>query len=118
MRKEGLTLLEILVAMLILALVMIGIVNVFIAGRRHLGHSRAKIQAAQLGRLFLAPLQNQVRQDQWGSNCLSSNPTIGCPAEETLGPITYTPVYDISDGPINNLRKVKVTITWNETPPQ
>lgn len=131
MDNKGLTLLEILVAVLILALVMVGIANVFIASRRHLGYSRSKIQAMQLGRLFLAPLQKDVTmgerslgaQDGWQqtNNCLSSNGTSpGCPdAETTLGPITYhAPTYEITPVADTTLRKVKVTITWDEPKPQ
>jgi len=117
MDKKGLTLLEIIVSVLILALVMTGIANIFLAGKRHLGHTRSKIQAAELGRLFVAPLQKDVRQDKWGSNCLSAGS--GCPGAQTIGSITYTPTYAISDvnvgvGSTLPLRKVKVTIKWNE----
>ncbi len=109
----GFTLLEILVAVLIMAQVMTGLAYVFLAGRRHLAHTRSKIQAAELGRLFLAPLQMDVRQDQWGSNCLSSG--TGCPGPETIDNISYAPTYARTlNYPITNLNKVKLTITWNE----
>ncbi|MDD4980848.1 MAG: type II secretion system protein [Candidatus Omnitrophica bacterium] len=117
MHNKSLTLLEILVAVLILALVMAGIANVFIASRRRLGQSRSKIQAAELGRLFLAPLQNQVRQDLWGKNCLSGK-TEECPGPEKLGFTTYKPAYEITPvviaGNTLPLQRVKVTITWDE----
>ena len=113
MHKKGFTLIEILVSALILALVMTGMANVFLASRRHLMHTRSKIQAAELGRLFLAPLQMDVRQDQWSSNCLGSG--TGCPGTETIDNITYTPTYNRTlNSPITNLNKVKLTITWNE----
>jgi len=116
MHKKGFTLVEIIVATLILALVTTGLAYVFLAGKRHLLHTRSKIQAAELGRLFLAPLQRDVRQDQWGSNCLSAG--TGCPGAQTVDNITYTPTYNRTlNYPIANLNKVKVTITWNEPAP-
>ncbi len=113
MHKKGFTLIEILVSALILALVMTGMANIFLASRRHLMHTRSKTQAAELGRLFLAPLQMDVRQDQWSSNCLGSG--TGCPGAETIDNITYTPTCNRTlNSPITNLNKVKLTITWNE----
>ena len=127
MNKKGFTLLEILVATLILALVTTGLAYVFLAGKRHILHTRSKIQAAELGRLFLAPLQMDVRQDTWNqaANALSATPPggrdcasqPGCPAapERTLDGITYDARYTINrDNPIPNVNKVKVDITWTE----
>jgi prepilin-type N-terminal cleavage/methylation domain-containing protein len=114
MNKKGFTLMEILVAALIMVLVMTGLTSVFVAGRRHILHTRSRIQAAELGRLFLTPLQMDVRQDQWGSsNCLRTG--TGCPGAQTIDSITYTPTYTRTlDSPITNLNKVKVTINWTE----
>jgi len=114
MNKKGFTLLEILVSALILALVMTGMANIFLASRRYLMRTRSKIQAAELGRLFLAPLQMDVRQDQWGSNCLSAG--TGCPGAQTINNIPYTPTYEISNVAGTTLRKVKVTINWPTEP--
>lgn len=115
MNKKGFTLIEIIVAAFLLALVTTGLAYVFLAGKKHLLHTRSKIQAVELGRLFLAPLQMDVRQDQWvtNSNCLKGD--IGCPPAQTVDNITYTPTYSISD--VSGLRKVKVTINWTEPTP-
>lgn len=128
----GFTLLEILVAALILALVTTGLAYVFLAGKRHLLHTRSKIQATELGRLFLAPLQMDVTmsertsgaQNGWGqvNNCLTSDGTSpGCPvAQPPVDGITYTPTYQNTpllvdaQNPLGRLRKVKVTINWTE----
>ena len=50
-----------LIATIILALVLIGIVNVFISSKRWILHSRERMSAVELGKLFLAPLQQDVR---------------------------------------------------------
>lgn len=123
MKKTGFTLLEVIIATLILALVIGSLANIFVVGKRHILYSRSKMQTAELGRLFLDPLQAQVRQDQWGNinHCLSTN--AGCPAgAQTLDSIPYTPTYDITNvnvgvGNTLPLRKVKVTISWNESMP-
>lgn len=114
MHKKGFSLIEIIVATFVLALVITGLAYVFLAGKRHILHTRSKIQATELGRFFLAPLQIDVRQDEWGSNCLSAG--TGCPGVQAIDNITYTPTYDITDVSGTNLRKVKVTINWTEPP--
>src|SRR3989338_6754315 len=97
MHKKGFSLIEIIVATFVLALVTTGLAYVFLAGKKHLLHTRSKIQATELGRLFLSPLQMDVREDQWvtSSNCLSAG--TGCPGAQTIDNILYTPVYDIGN---------------------
>lgn len=120
MNKKAFTLLEIIVSTIILALVIGGLANVFVVAKRRIVYSRSKMQTAELGRLFLDPLQSQVRQDEWGANCLTGR---DCSAEsqtQTLDNIPYTPTYETSallvdaQNPQGRLRKVKVTISWDE----
>ena len=70
MSRKGLTLLEIIVATAILALVIAGLANIFIAGKRYILHSRTKMTGGELGRYFLDEMQMQVREDTWSSSCL------------------------------------------------
>ena len=131
--RKGFTLLEIIVATLILALVMTGLVNVFLAAKRHLTHTRSKIQGAELGRLFVTPLQMYVRQDTWNQSGNALNigtrycdndaghtqqPNCPSQAERTLDGIEYKAQYDITSpfAPSSDIRKVKVTINWTEPP--
>lgn len=103
---------EICISTLIMALIMAGLMNVFLAVKRLSLHTRSRAQTIELGRMFLAPLQLQVRQDQWGDNCLTN--TALCSAQtETLNSIPYAANYVTSDI-YGALRKAKVTITWNE----
>ena len=113
---SGLTLVEIIVSVVILALVMAGLVNVYISTKRYILHSRARMTGGELGKAFLDPLQMDVRQDQWGNNCLSGNNS-ACPGAQSVGSptITYTPTYTITPlGNGTNLTKVVLNITWNE----
>lgn len=116
-RYKGSTLLESIMAVLILALTMVALTNLFSVSRRLITHSRSQLGAGGLGRLFLDPLQGQVRQDQWGGagNCLSAG--IGCPGNQTVGNIIYNPAYNITNVPIIpgvNLRRVRAQINWVE----
>jgi len=115
---RGFTLLEILVAALIMAMVMTGLACIFFAGKRHILHTRSKIQAAELGRLFLAPFQMQVDQSQWGNNCLSNTGNCNDETQTFYNPrIDYTATYTTSPVGSTNLRKVIVNITWTELSP-
>jgi len=119
MHKKGFTLIEILIAAFVLALVITGLACVFLAGKRLILHTRSRMQAAELGRYFLSPFQMQVRQDQWASNCLGTGTLANCP-DEIIGTgwgmdRNYTVSYTVANNyPISNLNKVKVKIAWSE----
>lgn len=114
MEKKGFTILEILVSAMIMALVMAGLASVFIAAKRHIQRPRAAIGAGELERYLFSDLQMQVRQDQWGNNCLSNN--TGCPSNMTIGGTTYNLTWSITNVMVGanttNLRKARVTLTW------
>lgn len=116
MNKKAFTLLEIIISTVIMALVTAGLAHIFVIGKRRIIYTRSKMQTAELGRLFLDPLQKDVRQDLWLTNCLGAE--TGCPGAESLDGITYTPTYTIDDilmgGTNPSLRKVTVTISWDE----
>lgn len=120
MKKKGVTLLENLIALIILILVMGGLISVFISGRQNILRFRSKMTAAEMGRFFLEPLQIQVSEDNWVNTCLGSKNASICEGSDLFQPmdisgITYTPSYEISDAPgSTTLRKVKLTITWND----
>jgi len=121
MNKKGLSLLEILIAALILSLVITGLAGIFVSGKRLVLHSRARMTGGELGKFFLDPLENRVRQDEWDFNCLSNNAFCN-PQQETVGPITYNAVFNTSAvavplGTNPPLRRVTVTITPNENTP-
>lgn len=116
MHKKGLTLIEILVSAIILALVLTGLVNIFVAGKRYILHTRSRMTAAELSGFFLDPLQMQVRQDTWtaATNCLGTG---NCPAETWTIDIPYTVAYQWTIVPGTDLRKVIANITWTELSP-
>jgi len=115
--KKGLSLLEILISLVLISMVLVGLVHLFIAGKRYVLHSRARLVSSDLGRVFLDPRHMEVREDQWapGVNCLSSLGAVGCPGFQVVGNITYNSNYTITNHPQEpNLRKVRLDITWTE----
>lgn len=119
MDRRGMTLLEVIISMLILSTVTIGIANVFIASKRHIGINRSKIVAAELGRYYMDVLQLNVTQDDWR---LSSNNLT-----QTLGVYQFNDIrnqnmnytikrrVDYPFEPGMNIHRVNLTIAWNET---
>lgn len=106
--KKALTLVEILVATVILALVVTGLANVFVSGKRYIKQSRLRMAGGEIGKKFLDPLQSYVRQDTWSTNPLGLENIP--PAVEGSSPATtYTATYSVS--PLGNIKKVKVTIS-------
>lgn len=113
---------EIIVSLVILSITMAGLLNVFISAKKHSFRSRSRVSAGELGKYFLDPLQMDVTmqertagaQNGWGqvNNCLSSNPTSGCPSAQTVGNMPYTPAYTIDTVTETQLKRVKVAITW------
>lgn len=112
----GFTLIEIVVAAVILALVITGLANIFVAGKRWVLHSNMRMAGGELGRYFLDPLQMQVRQDTWGASCLGTG---NCPGQ-TVGvaegfDTDYTASYSVTtDYQGTSLSKVVARVTWTE----
>jgi prepilin-type N-terminal cleavage/methylation domain-containing protein len=122
---KGFTLMEIIVSLVILSLVIGGLANVIILGKRFILHSRSRMAGGELGKVFVEPLQMQVRetetstgaQNGWeqANNCLSSSPTNGCPtAVVNIGGIDYTPTWNVAPVPGTGLRRVSVSLSWTE----
>lgn len=112
MNKRGVSLLEILIALGVFALVMLGFSRLLLSARRFALHNRLKIIGGGLGAFRLEGLQMNVRQDLWDStNCLNNKAQ--CDATTWTDPTSgkvFTPEYDVSV--VGNLRKVKVKVSW------
>jgi len=98
----------------ILALVVTGLVNVFVASKGFIQHSRLRMSAGEIGKKFVDPLQAYIRQDTWSTGCFGTNTL----ANATSPDGKYTAAYSISDlnpsDPNNTLKKVKATVSWTE----
>jgi Tfp pilus assembly protein PilW len=137
-KTSGATLFEIIVSAVLLAVIMASLINLFVAARRHILHSRSRTSSMQLGRAFMDPLWIQIRQDQWiaaqnnynpAVNNLSTTaaaPPVGAPpaapgagarmaAPVTVDGIVYNGEYCVNGVGVNpQLRRVTTVVRWNE----
>lgn len=111
-KESGFTLLEIIIATIILSLTILGLLGVFIAGNNWVLHLRERATSAELGKLFVDPLQMDVRQDTWGSpNSLSTTPN---PVSQTINAKPFTATYVTGNIAGTDVRRVITTVTWTE----
>jgi prepilin-type N-terminal cleavage/methylation domain-containing protein len=134
--RNGFTLLEMLVAIIIFALVLTGLVSIFVSGKRYIIHARSRMAGGELGKRFLDPLQMQVTQGERataaGNGWDQANNSLRLPGvenrtwtetPENLDNINFTPTYTVSrvrdpaTGNDTGLRRAKVDINWNEFAP-
>lgn len=109
-------------AAVILAVTMAGLVNVFVSGKRWLMHERARTTGGELGKLYIDPLQLDVRQDSWNNaaNTLTITGTQPRPGNaQQLGALNYGVNYTVTNvtnqtGINTGIRKVVSNITWDE----
>jgi Tfp pilus assembly protein PilV len=107
--KKALTLFEILVSVVILALVITGLANVFVAGKRYIKYSRLRMGGGEIGKRFLDPLQTYVRQNDWNTSTNRLGVVQAWPGSVID---QYTPSYVSSNK--DGIRKVIVTIDLPE----
>jgi len=116
MDKKGLTILEILIALIVFSLVVLSFSQLFVSGRNLLFHNRLKVSGLEIGKFYLDRMQMDVKESSWNtaSNCLT-NPLTGCETAPWYDPVSnrnYTPSYNIDSA--GNLRRARVTISWPE----
>ncbi|MDD4941633.1 MAG: type II secretion system protein [Candidatus Omnitrophica bacterium] len=117
--RIGLTLLEIIVAMLILSLVMYGFVSIFTVSKRFVYHSSSRVVSMEVAKFFFEDANLSVSADVYpDKNCLY-NETMCQDANYTLNNILYNVSY--VTGTVKNasdedttLRKVVINVTWTE----
>jgi len=122
MNRKGLSLLEIMVATVILALITTGLANIFIVGKRYILHSRSRMTGGELGKVFLDPLYSQVRESDWSGSDYATTSNLRIRSNETGAAETldrvYEPIYNVTTVPNqpadSQMRKVTVTVSWNE----
>lgn len=127
--RSGFTLIEIIVATVLFALIIVGIVGVFVGGKRQIMHARERVTSAELGKFFIDPMQSSVRQSDWdqAANALKAGTTYcdsvgghtqnsACPlsAQRTVNNTEFSSKHEIDNVSGTALRRVKTTISWNE----
>lgn len=113
--RRAFTLLEVLVAAIILTLITGSLIATFIHGKRYVLHSRNRMTAAEAGKFFLEPLQMEVRQDTWDTD-VNNLKVKGYPNSVVKVDVeNYTANYTITN--FTGLRKVKLNLTWDDVTP-
>ncbi|MEW5758105.1 MAG: type II secretion system protein [Candidatus Omnitrophota bacterium] len=113
--KRSLTLVEVVVAMVILVSVIAGLLATFTAGKRFALHAKYRLQAINIARGVLESLKDQVRADTWNTGGLRVMDDVVLPAERE-GIINYSKSYRVENVDNSTCRKVTVTVRW--TPPR
>jgi len=109
MGRKGVTLLEIIISVIILALIMTGLVGVLVAGKGFIQHSRYRMGGGEIGKRFIDPIHAHVRQDTWSTNPLGTNSIV----DQIDG--SYTAEYNVSATAGDaNIKKVRAKINWSE----
>jgi prepilin-type N-terminal cleavage/methylation domain-containing protein len=120
MSKKALTLVEVIVSMVIFALIMAGLANLFVATKRLTLHSHSRMMLGELGRYFLDPLQMDVDQSEWvGSDYTNDLRLRENDQGESvqLDGVDYTPTYTVKEPPgfdpnPTQMRKVKIVVSY------
>lgn len=123
--KAGFTLIEIIVASVVFALVIAGLLSVFVAGNKHIIHARERMTSTEVGKLFLDPMQMDVRMDTWNlpGNDLNLSAVPVSLTTQRVNNRDFTGTYTVADATTDSalvntdLRRVTTTITWNEPSP-
>jgi prepilin-type N-terminal cleavage/methylation domain-containing protein len=101
--KKGLSLAEILIAMVILAIVAAGIFASFIAGNRFSNRAKRRMAAINIGRYIIEDLYKNVRADTW----INTSNLLSCGDDNNNYPCTKSTPGDFSLPPINSNSPLK-----------
>lgn len=129
MKKKALSLLEVIIATIILTLTFAGLAGVFVSGKNYLVHSRARLSTGEFGKFFLDPVNLDVKHNDWnpatldftnrlkltGSGALTFSGTV------TQGLEIYSARYNVKVPPgmlqQDQMRKMVITIGVTEPEP-
>ncbi|MBU4252770.1 MAG: type II secretion system GspH family protein [Candidatus Omnitrophica bacterium] len=111
-KKNGFSLVEILVASSVFSLVILGLVSVFIAAKGHVIHARERMVSAVIGKFFIDPLQMDVRQENWDTSIFVLGKS---PDTQIINNTEFTATYVIADVVDTDLHRVITTITWPDS---
>lgn len=113
--NRGFTLVEIVVSTVVLSLIIVGMLSIFVAGSKHLIHTRERMTSMELGKFFLDPMQMDVRQDTWDDLGNDLTPVISPVTEQIINNREFSETHTVDANVAGtDLRRVTTTITWNE----
>lgn len=116
MDRHGLTLVEVIIASLILVLTVAGLLLIFSSELGALGHAGRSIQAMHFARQTLEQLKNEVRADTWDTGELRIHTEAPQTLPGNFGANFAAQIsYDVTNGPTpDSYRIVTVTVEWTE----
>jgi len=111
--ERGATLLELMVALVVVALGVLGVSQLFPAGAR----TQTRERMTNAANYFAQEKLEQLSLKTWGDADLTLGRHPAGTATESLGNGSYARWYDVTAmaAPLDNLRKVTVTVRWNWT---
>ena len=110
--QRGSTLVEILIALVVLAIGVLGVAQLFPAGSRSQVRDRLRTEASQLAREKI----EQLEVTDWIDPALSIglHPAGGPEKLGRVGALGRTYQVDPMPAPLDNLKRVTVHVTWNQ----
>jgi prepilin-type N-terminal cleavage/methylation domain-containing protein len=117
MRNKGFTLVEIIVAMVVLALLSTGLFSVFVSSRYIVRRSRSRLVALEVAKNVIENKRQYIRANTWylGNASDPLNPTGAWSAPDTTTYPPYSVRFKIDPGPSNtDYRKISVQVQWND----
>jgi prepilin-type N-terminal cleavage/methylation domain-containing protein len=119
--RQGLSLLEIIISLLILSLVMYGMTSLFVASKGLVYHSSSRVLSMDVAKYFFEDSGLAVSADNYtaNQNCLYDDAACSGNSTVTYNGITYNITYHTdnvtnSSGSNTTIRKVVINVTWDE----
>ena len=113
--RIGLSLLEIIVAMLILSLVMYGLTTLFMASKSYVNNSGSRALSMEVAKFFFEGGGLEVTANNYttNQNCLY-NDSACADTNVTYNGIRYNVTYHTENVTNSTLRKVIINVSWVE----
>ncbi|HEY2954582.1 MAG TPA: prepilin-type N-terminal cleavage/methylation domain-containing protein [Candidatus Eisenbacteria bacterium] len=114
--ERGISLLELLIALVVLSIGVLSLSQLFPAGSRSQVQSRMRIEASQYSRERIESLEVL----SWSDTALTSGRHPGGTATEPLGTVGSMKRYyqvDSLPAPLTNLKRVTVSVVWKHIKP-
>jgi Tfp pilus assembly protein PilV len=110
--EAGSTLLELMIALTVLAIGVLAVAQLFPAGSRTQVRDRLRTEASQLAREKV----EQLEVLDWTDPALTAgrHPATGAEALGSVGALGRSYQVDAMAAPLDNLKRVTVLVTWNQ----
>lgn len=121
MNKSGFTLVEVMVAAVVLALLATGLFSVFASSRNLVSRSKRRLVAVEIARTEIETHKQHIREDRWNNPAYPAvfpadgNWRACASAAYVYSGIAYNVDCRVDPGPTaDSYRKVTVRVRWNE----